>query len=165
MSSVCKELKDALDSILCGGVKPSSKHSVVPIKSELAPTTSLPNPLSRPLMVMGPHKTPVVLEDPVRFRKDIQTMVMSQMMNGIPDTDQMEIIKETGSMIEVATVVQMLKATDGNLDSFKYIMDRVLGKPVSQTNTVSMTVSYEQMLDELDPNEVITPKRVFCEEV
>ena len=155
---------DFLDEILCGGTKLSSKQSISPVKSELIPATLLPK-LSEPLAVMGLHKTPVVLEDPVRFRKDIQTMVMTQMMSGLPDKDKLADIRDNGSMIEIATVAQMMKATEGNLDSFKYIMDRILGKPVNQTNTVSMTVSYEQMLDNLDPDEVIVPKKVFCEEV
>ncbi len=161
MSSTCKELETALDSILCGGVNVSSKHYAPPVKQELAPTTLLP----RPLTVMGLCNTPVIVEDPVRFRKDIQTMVMAQMMNGIPSDVELEKIKDEGSMIEIATVVQLVKASCGDLDSFKYMMDRVLGKPVNQTNTVSMTVSYEQMLNDLDPDEVITPKHVFCEEV
>ena len=86
----------------------------------------------------------------MRFRKDIQTMVMAQMMNGLPSKVELNKIKCEGSMIEVATVVQMMKAANGDLDSFKYMMDRVLGKPVNQTNTVSMSVSYEQMLDDLN---------------
>jgi len=162
MSLVCNK---ELDDILCGGIKTCSKHSVDPVKNGLVPTTLLPERLSNPLAVIGLNKTPVVIEDPVRFRKDIQTMVMAQMMSGIPDDEQMQLIRDEGSMIEIATAVQLVKATDGNLDSFKYMMDRVLGKPVNQTNTVSMTVSYEQMLDSLDPDEVIEPKKVFCEEV
>ncbi len=162
MRSTCKELEDALDSILDGGgVMASSKHCVTPVKQELAPTTPLPKPLT----VMGLYNTPVILEDPVRFRKDIQTMVMAQMLNGLPDEGQIKEIQDKGSMIEIATVVQLVKAANGDLDSFKYMMDRVLGKPVNQTNTVSMTVSYEQMLDDLNPDEVIEPKHVYCEEV
>ena len=164
MSSVCKELDTALDNILCGGVKPSSKQCVSHVKQELVPTTLLPK-LSGPLTVMGINNTPVILEDPVRFRKDIQTMVMAQMMNGLPTDEQIEKIRTEGSMIEIATVIQFVKASNGDLDSFKYMMDRILGKPVNQTNTVSMSVSYEQMLDELNPNEVIKPKHVFCEEI
>lgn len=162
----CKELEDALDEILCGGVVSTNpKRYAPPIKQEFAPPTTAIAPLSKPLTVMGLHNTPVIVEDPVRFRKDIQTMVMAQMMHGLPSDDELKTIKDEGSMIEIATVVHMLNAAEGNLDSFKYMMDRVLGKPVNQTNTVSMSVSYEQMLNELDPNEVITPKHVFCEEV
>ncbi len=154
---------DDLDKILCGGVRQSSEQYVSPVKQELA-TPTIPS-LPKPLTVMGLHNTPVILEDPVRFRKDIQTMVMAQMMNGFPTKEQLAKIKEEGSMIEIATVVQMVLAANGDLDSFKYMMDRILGKPVNQTNTVSMSVSYEAMLNELDPNEVIEPKQVFCEEV
>lgn len=157
-------MDDELDKILCGGVTTSSKHYVAPIKKELVPSTALA-PKPKPLTVMGLHNTPVIVEDPVRFRKDIQTMVMAQMMTGLPTDDEQKKINETGSMIEIATVRQLVKAAVGDLDSFKYMMDRVLGKPVNQTNTVSMTVSYEAMLDNLDPNEVIKPKEVFCEEV
>ncbi len=164
MSSSCKELDNALNSILCGGIKPGSKHYVGLVKEEPAPTTSL-SKLPTPLTVMGLKNTPVILEDPVRFRKDIQTMVMAQMLNGLPSDEQVEDIESSGSMIEIATVKQLVKSSHGDLDSFKYMMDRVLGKPVNMTNTVSMTVSYEQMLNELDPDEVITPKKVFCEEV
>lgn len=168
MNSSCKELDVALDSIMCGGIKQSSKSVFVsPVKSELDPTTSatsLPR-LSGPLTVMGLGNTPVILEDPVRFRKDIQTIVMAQMLNRLPSDKQMQHLKATGSMIEIATVTQMVKAAKGDLDSFKYMMDRVLGKPVNQTNTVSMTISYEQILDELNLDEVIEPKKVFCEEV
>ena len=160
---------DELDKILCGDGVASSKQFVSHVKQELAPPTtplskSLPI-LSKPLTVMGLHNTPVIVEDPVRFRKDIQNMVMAQMMNGLPDEKQIKKIRNEGSMIEIATVVQFMKASNGDLDSFKYMMDRVMGKPVNQTNTVSMSVSYEQMLDELDPNETIEPKKVFCEEV
>ena len=159
-------MMDDLDKILCGGGdhSTSSEHCPPPIKRELAPTTPIPA-APRPLTVMGLHNTPVIVEDPVRFRKDIQTMVMAQMLNGLPSKKQIAKIKDEGSMIEIATVGQMVKAAQGDLDSFKYMMDRVLGKPVNQTNTVSMTVSYEQMLDDLDPSEVIEPKHVFCEEV
>ena len=160
---------DDLDKILCGGVMTSSKQYAPPVKHEPVPTTQLSPPLQpkpKPLTVMGLGNLPVIVEDPVRFRKDIQTMVMAQMLNGLPDEDEMEEIYSTGSMIEIATIKQLVKAAgEGDLDSFKYMMDRVLGKPVNQTNTVSMSVSYEQMLDELNPNEVIEPKHVFCEEV
>tara|TARA_Y100000310_G_C20317007_1_gene638908 strand:+ start:53 stop:547 length:495 start_codon:yes stop_codon:yes gene_type:complete len=164
MSSACKELNIALDDILCSGVKPSSEQYVGPVKQELVPTAFLPR-LSGPLTVIGVGNEPVIVEDPVRFRKDIQSMVMAQMLNGLPSDEQIDEIEATGSMIEIATVNQMVKAARGDLDSFKYMMDRVLGKPVNQTNTVSMTVSYEQMLDELNPDEVIEPKKVFCEEI
>ena len=157
-------MMDELDKILCGGVVArTSKHCVSLIKQELVPSPT--TPLSKPLTVMGLNNTPVIVEDPVRFRKDIQTMVMAQMMNGLPTDEQIEKIRTEGSMIEIATVIQFVKASNGDLDSFKYMMDRILGKPVNQTNTVSMSVSYEQMLDELNPNEVIEPKHVFCEEV
>ena len=161
---------DELDNILFGGGVASSKQYASPhIKHEpVAPTTQLSKhlpPLSKPLTVMGLHNTPIIIEDPVRFRKDIQTMVMAQMLNGLPNEEQIEKIKNEGSMIEISTVMQLVKAAYGDLDSFKYMMDRILGKPVNQTNTVSMAVSYEQMLDELNPNEVIEPKHVFCEEV
>ena len=158
---------DDLDKILCGGgTVANSKQCVGPsVKNEqLVPTTVLPKPSNR-LTVMGLNNTPVILEDPVRFRNDIQAMVMAQMLNGLPSEEQIDDIKVKGSMIEIATVVQMVKAAYGDLDSFKYMMDRVLGKPVNQTNTVSMTMTYEQMLDKLNPDEVITPKHVFCEEV
>ncbi len=157
-------MMDELEEILCGDGETvaSPKRYAPPIKQELAPPTT---PLSKPLTVMGLHNTPVILEDPVRFRKDIQNMVLAQMLNGIPNEKQIIKIQTEGSMIEIATVVQMMKAAGGDLDSFKYMMDRVLGKPVNQTNTVSMTLSYEQMLTELDPDEVIEPKHVFCEEV
>ena len=162
MPSTCKELNSALDSILCGGAVVSPKRFAHPVNKELAsPTTPLPKPLT----VMGLHNTPVILEDPVRFRKDIQAMVMAQMLNGLPSEKQIEKIRDEGSMIEIATVTQLVMAANGELDSFKYMMDRVMGKPVNQTNTVSMAVSYEQMLDQLNPNEVIEPKHVFCEEV
>lgn len=162
MPSTCKELDAALNSILCGGDSDSSKQYAHPIKYEhTSPTT----PLSKPLTVMGLNNTPVIVEDPVRFRKDIQTMVMAQMLKGLPNEEQVQNIKDSGSMIEIATVMQLVLAANGNLDSFKYMMDRVLGKPVNQTNTVSMSVSYEQMLDDLDPNEVIEPKHIFCEEI
>ena len=155
-------MDDVLDKILCGNSVISPKRYAPPIKKELTPTTPIPKPLT----VMGVGNLPVIVEDPVQFRKDIQTMVMAQMMSGLPSEDEIEEIKNTGSMIEIATVVQLVKAArDGDLDSFKYMMDRVMGKPVNQTNTVSMTVSYEQMLNDLDPDEVITPKHVFCEEV
>jgi len=158
MLSTCNK---ELDNILCGGAITSSEHKVCPVKQELVP----PTPLSKPLTVMGLHNIPVVIEDPVRFRKDIQTMVMAQMLKGLPTDAELEKVDKTGSMIEIATVKQLAKAAWGDLDSFKYLMDRVLGKPVNQTNTVSMTVSYEAMLDKLNPDEVITPKHVFCEEV
>ncbi len=153
-------MDDYLDKILCGGVVGSSKQCAHPIKQELAPLTT-----PKPLTVMGLYNTPVIVEDPVRFRNDIQTMVMAQMLKGLPDEEQIDKINNEGSMIEIATIRQLVKAANGDLDSFKYMMDRVLGKPVNQTNTVSMSVSYEQMLNELDPNEVIEPKHVFCEEV
>ncbi len=162
MPSTCKELDDTLDSILCGGPKSSSKHLVSPVKQELMSTTLLP---PKPLTVMGLCNTPVIVEDPVQFRKDIQTMVIAQMLNGLPDDKQIEKIRDEGSMIEIATVIHLVKAANGDLDSFKYMMDRVMGKPVNQTNTVSMAVSYEQMLDKLNPDEVIEPKHVFCDEV
>ena len=156
-------MNDDLDKILCGGgVEVSPKQYAPLVKRGLTPTTPLP---IKPLTVMGLNGLPVILEDPVRFRKDIQTMVMAQMMRGLPNNDQIKKIKNEGSMIEIATVSQLVKAANGDLDSFKYMMDRVLGKPVNQTNTVSMAISYEQMLDDLNPDEVITPKHVFCEEV
>ena len=161
MHSTCKELEAVLDSLLCGGSgdhSTSSEHCTPPVKQAATP-------LPKPLTVMGLHNTPVIVEDPVRFRKDIQAMVLAQTMSGLPTEKQLADIKDKGSMIEIATVAQMVKAAAGDLDSFKYMMDRVLGKPVNQTNTVSMTVSYEQMLDNLDPEEVITPKHVFCDEV
>ena len=170
-------MSDILDDILCGGVMADSKCYTPPIKQKPACLTPLskhlpeplskhlPEPLSKPLTVMDYNNTPVIVEDPVRFRKDIQTMVMAQMINGLPDEDGIQEIKDSGTMIEIATVMQLVKAAYGDLDSFKYMMDRVLGKPVSQTNTVSMAISYENMLDKLNPDEVIEPKHVFCEEV
>ena len=172
-------MDDELDKILCGsrgggggdgGAKAGSEQYAPLIKHEPVPppataTTTTPSPKPEPLTVMGLHNTPVIVEDPVRFRKDIQTMVMAQMLNGLPDEDQFNKIKNEGSMIEIATVKHLVQAAEGNLDSFKYMMDRVLGKPVNQTNTVSMSVSYEQMLDDLNPDEVIEPKHVFCEEM
>ena len=87
--------------------------------------------MSGPLAVIGLGKTPVILEDPVQFRKDIQSMVMAQMLSSLPDDDQMQKIIDTGTMIEIATVKQLIKAVDGNLEIFKYMIDRVLGKPSS----------------------------------
>jgi len=161
-------MSDYLDNILCGeGVTGSERYTSLPVKQESAIPTikQLPSPMSGPITVMAPGGKPVIVEDPVRFRKDIQTMVTAQMLKGLPNEEQIDKIKKEGSMIEIATVMQLVKAACGDLDSFKYMMDRVLGKPVNQTNTVSMVVSYENMLDELDPNEVIEPKKVFCEEV
>ena len=156
-SLTCKELNTALDKILCG-----DSSGAVPKPPSPPPVP----PLSNPLTVMGLHNTPVIIEDPVRFRKDIQTMVMAQMLKGLPSDEELKKINNTGSMIEIATVRQLVKAArDGDLDSFKYMMYRVLGKPVNQTNTVSVSVSYEKMLDQLDPEEVIEPKHVFCSEV
>ncbi len=149
MRSAYEQMMDNLDKILCG-----DREAVL-----------LPVPMSKPLTVMGLGNLPVVIEDPVRFRKDIQTMVMAQMLKGLPTEEQIDKIRSEGSMIEIATVKQLIEAANGDLDSYKYMIDRVLGKPVNQTNTVSMTVSYEQMLDNLDPDEVITPKHVFCEDV
>ena len=167
-------MDDVLDKILCGGgaaAVASPKRYAPFIKKELAPhptTPPLSKPLpelSKPLTVMGVGNLPVIVEDPVRFRKDIQNMVMAQMMTGLPSEVEREEIAKTGSMIEIATVTQLVKAAYGDLDSFKYMMDRVLGKPVNQVKSLSVSVSYEAMLDELDPDEVIEPKHVFCEEV
>ncbi len=150
---------DDLDKILMGGSKQDCEQSVIPVKSDLA---ALPlEPLSDKLTVMGLHNRPVIVEDPVRFRKDIGTMVMSQMMRGMPTKDEIEVIEATGSMIEIATVRQLVKAACGDLDSYKVMMDRVLGKAVNQTKSVSMVVSYEQVISELDPEEIIEPERVF----
>ncbi len=152
-------MEDVLDKILCGG---QDSEQTIHVKQNPAP--SLPM-LSGPLTVMGLHSTPVILEDPVRFRKDIQTMVMAQMLNGIMTEEDYEELINKGSIIEIATVKQLNKAANGDLDSFKYLMDRVLGKPVNQTNSVSTVINYEQVLNDLDPEEKIKPKRVFCNEV
>ncbi len=157
---------DELDKILNGGGgQEDSEHEVIPVKQSPALTTLLPERLSGPLTVMGIGNTPVILEDPVRFRKDIQAMVMAVQMKGLPSEAEIEVIEATGTMIEIATVRQMYKAAYGDLDSYKYMMDRVLGKPVNMTNTVSMSVSYEQVIAELDPDEIIKPKRIFSEEI
>lgn len=147
---------DVVLDILCDRV--DSEHN----------TTNQQNPpvaLSPPLTVLGFGGLPVVVQDPVRFRKDIQDMVIGQMIRGIPSEDEFAEIEASGSMIQIATLRQMIKAAHGDIDSFKYMMDRVLGKPVNQTHSVTATVSYEQLLAEIDADEVITPKRVFCEDM
>lgn len=121
--------------------------------------------MSLPTTVMGLSNTPVVIEDPVRFRQDLQTCVRMQMLQGIPTDQELKKIYSKGSMIEIALVKQLMQATTGDLDSFKYLMDRVLGKPVNQTNSISATVSYEDMLNQLNPDEVIKPKKVYCDDV
>ena len=88
-----------------------------------------------------------------------------QMLNGMPSDSEWLDLCNKGSMIEIALVKQLMLATTGDLDSFKYLMDRVLGKPVNQTNSISATVSYEDMLNQLNPDEVIKPKKVYCDDV
>ena len=122
--------------------------------------------LSERTTVMGLIKTPVIVEDPVRFRQDLQACVRMQMLSGIPTDNELAEIMEKGSMIEIALVKQLMKAAeDADLDAFKYLMNRVLGKPVNQTNSISATVSYEDMLQQLNPDEVIKPKKVYCDDV
>ena len=160
---VSQNLENELEDILCGG---QDFEQPSPIKQNPDSTpSSLSTDVVKPLTVLGLGGVPVIVEDPVRFRNDIQTMVMSQMMNGLVTDKEFKELSKKGSVIEIATVTQLIKAAAGDLDSFKYLMDRVLGKPVSQTNSVSMTLNYEQLISDLDPEEIIKPKKVFCEEI
>lgn len=158
---------DFLDDILDGvqDSKQTIKDTInIPLENA-APVSIMNLRSSKPMTVLSTGRLPVVVEDPVRFRKDLQEMVMMQMVSPLLTKDQFEKMKKSASMIEIATINQLMKAADGNIDSFKYIMDRVLGKPINQTNTVSMTVSYEQMLEQLNVEEEIKPKQVFSEEL
>ena len=149
-------MDDLLDILLDGGTQ-VLEH---PTRTEQEPA-----PLSKTTTVMGFDNLPVVVQDPVRFRQDLQASVRMQMLKGIPTDDEWKSLCKNGSMIEIALVKQLMLATNGELDSFKYLMDRVLGKPVNQTSSISATLSYEDMLRQLNPDEVIEPKKVFCDDV
>jgi len=156
---------DPLMDILCGTEENNQGQDFehpTPVKQ--SPAHSL-MPLSSPMTVPDINNTPVIVEDPIRFRKDIQTMVMAQMMEGVKTEEELAEMAKTSSAIQVATAMQLQLAACGNLKSYEYMMNRVLGRPVNQTNSVSMNVTYEQLISELDPDEKIEPKAVFCEEV
>lgn len=132
----------------------------LPSNPSSSPTTS-----PKPLTVMAPNNLPVVVEDPVRFRKQLQDMVMSTMMSGMLSDGQIKELMQSGNMVQIAMAKQMMKAAKGDLEPFKYIMDRVLGKPVNQTNTVAVNVTYEQFCAKLDPDEKIKPKDIISVEI
>jgi hypothetical protein len=127
-----------------------------------APLAILPEmPMSLPTTVMGRGGLPVIVQDPVKFKRDITMMVMSQMTAGYMDEEEFEILKLEATMIEIATVNQLRKAADGDRQSFECIMDRVLGKSVNQTKSVSMTMSYEDMLAQCDADEEVVPDDII----
>ena len=174
-------LDDILDDILCG----SEQSSIIPnendddiechqIKGNSVQTTSflaVPDTLAAikrrkpgkalPMTVMGIGGAPVVVEDPARFRKDIQHMVMSQMSAGYISDKEFEIIKSKASMIEIATINTMRRAAAGDLKAYEVMMDRVLGRSVNQTKNVNLNVSYEDLIAALDPNEEIVPDDII----
>ena len=167
-------MKDELLDILCGDgqgfdrLKPITGTAVSCVSHKVinpAPITTnaitIKKKKSLPMTVLGVGGEPVIVEDPVRFRKDIQAMVMAQMSCGYMSDEKFDHIIENGSMIEIATINQMRKAARGDLHAYTYMMDRVLGKPVNQTNSVSLNVSYEDLIGQLDPNEEIVPDDII----
>ena len=134
-----------------------------PINTELAAPVlpTLPEvavlEATKPMTVLGIGGKPVVVQNPIQFRNDIQDMVMAQMMSTCMGEKEYKKFLEKASVIEIATVKQLYKAAEGELDSFKYLMNRVLGRPVNQTNTVSTVMTYEQMLESMNPEERVKP--------
>lgn len=165
MKKTCKELDDVLMFILDGKGAEDSRCKPQ-LNNKENQSSSLPSSFLslKPMTVMGFNNKPVIVKDPVRFRNQIQDMVMSTMISPMMSDDQMKLLLGTGNMIQIATTVQMRKAVEGNLDSFKYIMDRVLGKPVNQTNAVSVNITYEQFCANLDPNEKIESDDIITAE-
>ena len=51
---------------------------------------------------------------------------------------------------EVANLRMAEKAAMGDTQAYTAMMDRMLGKPKQQTETVSMTMTYQDFLDQLD---------------
>lgn len=169
-----------IDSILCGNIGQGSSHNKKSIAhsgvantnyesenhtAQLAKQEQLPTIMhlreSLPLTVLGRGGEPVVIEDPVQFRNDLTTMVMAQMTAGYVDEEKFEEIVHTGSMIEIATIKMMRKACEGELPAYNAMMDRVLGKSVQNTKNVSVTMTYEDVINKLDPDEDVRPTRVI----
>ena len=155
-------LDQALMAIL-DGTEQSFKQQInngLPKTENSAVPSVIEKQQSGPMTVMALGEL-VVVQDPVRFRNDIHNMVMAIMMSPLLSEDAVEEKIAKCTMIEAATVRQMRKASNGDLDSFKYMMDRILGKPVNQTNAVSMNITYEEMLKQLNPDEIIEAEDQF----
>lgn len=117
-----------------------------------------------PLMVMHAG-VPVVIEDPARFRSDVQSMLMMTMtMKQLSETDEEHLYRH-GTMVEIATYRCMKDAIFGDGKAYQYMMDRLLGKPINQTNSVNVNVTYDQYLNKLNGDEVIEPEDRFVEAV
>lgn len=123
---------------------------------------SLPNvKVPLPMTVMGRGGKPVIVQDAARFRKDIQTMVMAQMTAGMVSEEEFEELKTKGTMIEIATVNLMRQAAEGDQRAYECMMDRVLGKAVNQTKSVNMSVSYEEILAQCNPDDEVVPDDII----
>lgn len=133
--------------------------------SALALTESLPTVMhireSLPMTVLGRGGNPVVIEDPVRFRNDLSAMVMAQMTAGYMEREEFDELARKGSMIEIATIKMLRKACEGELPAYNSMMDRVLGKSVQNTKNVNVNITYEDVINDLDPDEVVRPTRVI----
>ena len=154
LKNSCEELDVVLEQILCGD-RQDFKKSIFE-NPVLSPST-----IPRPITVMGANELPVVIQEPVRFRNELQMMVRMQMTQGLPTEEEFEEVMKSGSMIQIAITKNMMMAAKGDIKAFQYIMDRVLGKPVNQTNNVNLTVTYEQALEQLNPDEKIEPDKKF----
>lgn len=155
-------IDNMVDDILGTG-QDSKQHTSVRIKNEIPALMPLLAPTSnrvKPMTVMN-GGLPVIVEDPVRFRQDIQDLVMCTMTKKLFTEQQFEELQDHGTMIEVATAKQMMMACAGNLKSYQYFIDRVLGRPLNQTKQINMTMTYEQFVDSLDPNEEIRASEEF----
>lgn len=106
---------------------------------------------SKSMLGMVFNGQPAIIENPVRFREQIQDIFRIAMLSR-PDLDTDKLYSE-GTLYEIAIHRQLCNAAEGDLDALKFFTERVLGKPVTQSINKNMSMTYEQYLDALSDDD------------
>ena len=128
-------------------IKPKNPYFNAPVP---AFPPAIKNPMSFPTTLMHEGK-PVVIQDPVKFKHDLQAMLQMSLIRKMPTDEEMEILKSKASMLEIATISQLMAAIGGDTKAYQYLVDRVLGKPEAKSTTqnTNLNITYEDLLNEL----------------
>lgn len=71
------------------------------------------------------------------------------------DIEKVGLNKGAAMMLKVAEMAQ-----DGDLDAVNLLLDRLIGRPVQQVNSLSVAATLPEFLDELNRREGIVPNPI-----